>query len=404
MSTQSGLHRAALALGLATLVALPVSGQSLSLDDNPALAGGFGNGAEDEFGLAAAVLAPSPSLGLLPFPSDGTIFSPAITGALALAPNGQYIDAISTNHAVVPKEPFITIDFSVDRITTGIPGSAVAAEFGFGQQPGDIYTTTRRFTHPSSFVGTLGLGPFAGTLPSAGGGGSNKLTFDESVFGLTTAAGIVPAGVPAGPIGLGTHDNVDGFDKMLLVPVPGGPPGAGVYPVHSYFAIAPDEAAVVGGSAADIFDVAASTAGTIPIPYASAISMGLDTAGPNTDSVDALVLWDNGPIGGPATGGPGADPAWDYALFSLAPGSATLAALGLSPGDVLFTDFTGVFAVFAFDSDLGLFADNSGGAPFQNRSNIDALEINEIVPEPASFALAMAGLFAGWGLARRRLG
>ncbi len=391
------------------LLCSSVSAQSLSLDDNPMLAGGFGKGAEDEFGLTGAIpLAPSPSLGLLGFPSDGNIFTPGIPTVLEHIPNGMYIDAFSTNKPIpfaAPGGPVpaITLQFSVDRLTTGLPGSAVFAEAGFVQQMGDIYTSTATFPHPAIFAGMPHPAiPFLGPLPSAGIGGSNALLIDESSFGLTTAVGIVPPGVPAGPLGPGSHDNVDAFDFRSLVPVPGGPPGFGVYPVHSYFAIAPDEAVVVAASAADIFDTAAFAPGTVPVPYASSFSMGLDSLGLNTDSIDALVVFDSGALGGPSNGGPGAEPMRDFALFSLAPGSASLGtAVGAAPksaSDIFFTDFTGSFAVFAFATDLGL-PSGAPGFPFQNQSNVDALEIT--IPEPTSGLLLIGVMALGW-CGRRR--
>ena len=415
MQTAKTLTVPLLAATLVGLLIVPcVHGQSLSLDDNPAFPIssplGFGLGAEDEFGLTGGPgLAPSPSLPLLLTPLDGTIFTPGLPTLFEMTPNGFEIDAQSTNHFPIlqPNLPPITIQFSVDRLTTGAAGSGVAAEFAVGQQPGDIYTSTAVFPSPAMFAGTLGPGPFAGVLPSAGGGGSNALLIDESAFGLTTAAGIVPPGVPAGPIVMGSHDNVDSFDFMPLGPPPGGGPPFGVYPVFSYFAVTPDEAVRVGPplSAADLIDVAPFAPGGVPFPpYAFAGSMGLDSLGPNTDSIDAVVVFDGGMApGGPANGGPGAEPVLDFALFSLAPGSASLAPGVLTPGglsaaDVFFTDFTGAFAIFAFDTDVGL-VPGAPGFPFQNESNIDALEIRQI-PEPTGVGVLLLLVVAG--LASRR--
>lgn len=280
MNTRLTLSLALLLVGTGILVPA-VRGQSLSLDDNPRAPlfspAGLGVGAEDEFGLVGGPgLAPSPSLGLLGFPSDGTIFTPGIPTIMEFTPDGNEIDAFSTNHFRGNNAdlPPVTLHFSVDRLTTGAPGTAVAAEFAVGQQPGDIYSSTAMFPHPAKFAGVLGPGPFAGVLPSAGGGGGNVLSIDESAFGLTTAAGIVPPGVPAGPIGMGTHDNLDAFDFTPQVPVPGGVPGAGVYPMFSYFAISPDEAIRVGTSAADIYDVAPSGGRYVPSALRSVARLG----------------------------------------------------------------------------------------------------------------------------------
>lgn len=368
---------------------------SFSLDDNPfapitSPPGVLpGIGAEDEFGLSGvAGLAPSPSLGIPGVP-DGTLFSGTIAG-LFMVPNGGYIDAFSINHPAPTSN--IPIDFSVDRLTAGI--GAVGAEFAVTQQMGDIYRSAATFTTPAAFVG-LGAGPYAGLLPTAGSapGGSNALLFDESTFGLTTAAGVVPPGVPGGLVAFGSHDNVDAYDHSTQVPSPVA--GFGLYPVSSYFAVSPDEGIAVGVSAADIFDVAALSPGTVPVPFAAAPTMGLDLVGGlNLDSIDALVMFDGGLIGGPANGGPGAEPFLDFALFSLAPGSASLVAFGLSADDVFFTDFSGAFATYVLGTDIGLFP--GPGGPAFGGNNIDALEI----PEPSSVALAalaLVGLMVfGW--------
>ena len=368
--------------GSTLVTAANVQAQSFSIDDNPFVsAGGFGLGAEDEWGFTGGPgLAPSPSL---PFTigGDGSMISPTIGGAEHI-PGAKYLDAFSTNYASIPgsaDDPYLKLSFSVDRLTSGAPGSASAAEFAVGQQPGDIYTSTAALIHPGFFAGVLGPGPFAGPLPSAGVGGTNVLSIDESAFGLTTAVGVVPPGVPAGPITPGSHDNVDAFDTRSVIPTPVG----GVYGTGSYYAVAPDDAALSGGSAADLyFTPAGSPVGGIL--YAPAPTMGLDSFGHNRDSIDALIMFDGGDAEGFTL-----EPGTDYALFSLAPGSSSLAAFGLSPGDVFYTDFTGAFGVYAYDTDLGLLPDLSGGFPFQNRSNVDALTV---IPEPGSFALIGLGL------------
>jgi hypothetical protein len=73
------------------------------------------------------------------------------------------------------------------------------------------------------------------------------------------------------------------------------------------------------------------------------------------DEIDSLVMWDRVAIGFP-------DPGFDFALFSLAPGSATLAMIGASPADIFVTDFMGGFCLFANSGQLGLIgADNVDG-------------------------------------------
>ncbi len=376
-----------LSAGCLVLAGVTAQAQSFSIDDNPFVsAGGFGLGAEDEFGLTGGPgLAPSP---LLPFTigGDGSMISPMI-GGVEHTPGPLYIDAFSTNYLTTanPDNPTLKLNFSVDRITGGAPGSASLAEATVGQQPGDIYTTTASFIHPGFFAGTLGPGPFVGPLASAGGGGSNVLTIDESAFGLMTAAGIIPPGAPGGPVTTGSHDNVDAYDARPVIATPFG----GVYGTGSYYAVNPDAAAAMGASPADLFFTpAGSPVGGIP--YAPAGSLGLDSVGPGRDSIDALLMFDGGDAEGSSV-----EPGADYALFSLAPGSATLGAFGLSPADIFYTDFTGAFGVYVFDTDLGLLP-GAPGFPFQTESNVDALSV---VPEPGSMALLALGSAL---IARRR--
>jgi hypothetical protein len=312
-----------------------------------------------------------------------------------IVPNGNYVDSFSVNTS--DKGGPLEFLFSVDRTSLGVPGTAVAAEAGFNQQPGDIYTSTAHYLAPGFFVGALGVAPYAGPLPAyIGGGASNVLTIDDSALGLLAGVASIPPGVPALPIGLGTHDNVDAFDPWFI-----DTNGDGLSDSWSYFTIYPDEAILAGFlSAADIFVVAPGTPGAAPVPFAPAFSMGLDSVGgPNTDSIDALVMFDNG-TPGPVNEG-GVEPGIDYALFSLSPGSTSLVAFGLNSSDVFFTDFTNAFALYAPSASLGLIG-VPGGEPLVG-DNIDALEIQPI-PEPTSLLLLGLGLagLAGYGWKRRK--
>jgi hypothetical protein len=405
----AGRPAVALAL-LVLLLASPDSApaQSFALDDSPAApaagppAGPIpGCGAENQFGIGVVTgscpnpLAPSPTLSsLVPLSGSGSILAPG--PLVRLSPNGDSIDALSSNHADQTGGAFLLV-LSVDRLSAGAAGSDLAIQAGLHQQPADLFEASRVFAAPGSFAGTLGAGPFAGPLPGAGGGpASNRLLLDDSALGLLAGGSVVAPNLPASPIGAATHDNVDAYDDVDL-----DADGDNLFDAFAYFSINPDEASLVGSSPADLFDVAPNTAAASPTPFASAAAMGLDSGGAGSDSIDALVVFDHGDLGGPGNDGPGGQPGIDYALFSLAPGSASLSAFSLSAGDVLFSDFSGAFAVYATAADLGLVR-STGGDPGAG-DNLDALELRAAPPVPALAPLGralLAGALLAVGLAR----
>ncbi|MCB9845873.1 MAG: hypothetical protein H6811_07820 [Phycisphaeraceae bacterium] len=390
------IHRIGLATFSGLAISVSASGQVFLLDDLP-------NTAEDPFGLllpaaGAGFTAPSPSMGAFGyFPGLplGPVIGPGVPPHL-VPPNGTFINAISDD-----KErdifPTIRLQFTVDRATSGLAGTPLAIESGFFQAPGDVYTSTAAFTHPIAFLGTLTPGiigavpTFGGVLPTAGGGGANVLSFDESVFGMTAIGapgGLTPPGVPTPPTLPGVKDNMNAWNNRPIDIT-----GDMINDMDYFFSVAPAEALVIGVSSADIFDVAAGAGGTVPTPYAPAFTAGLDFFGHTTDDIDALILFDAGLPLGPAWGGPGGEPAIDYALFSLGPGSATLsflaaAGLPVDPATVFFTDFTGSFGIYAYGTDLGI--DPAG--MFPGFANIDGLDF---VPAPGTLSLlALAGIAA----------
>jgi len=374
---------------------------SFGLDDNPSFVGLMGLGAEDPYRVGRAPgagLAPSPSMLMIgAFDGDILMPGPGIPAIQLFTPNGMFVNALSANTPATDQD--IRLDFSVDRLSLGLPGTSVSGQAGLFQQPGDIFTSTAVFTSPGAFAG----GGLGGILPTAGVGGGNVLTVDESA--LTLTASIVPGtligpAVPGAPFGVATHDNVDSFEWSVL-DADGDLRNDG----WMYFSVNPDEAMMVGLSSADIFDVAPGASANPAVPFAPAPSMGLDTfGGPASDDIDALVMWDRNRLGGPAFGGPGAEPGIDYALFSLSTGSATLGALGLSESDIFFTDFTGLFGVYAFGSDIGL---DDHGFHSQWGDNVDALEVTAIddgvvIPEPLTVLGMLMGVSGLAGYIRKR--
>lgn len=335
-----------------------------SLDNNPQAAIGLdpvvvggGTGAEDPFGFVGIALAPSPSLTVGPF-SDATLLQSGIPSGgntpdvHVNAPAGvNFIDALS-GAAPPPMGNAIRLAFSVDRQTVGTLGTPLAQQAARNQQPGDVFGSQQVFPDPLANLYPPGVGfvGAASTLPAGG----NMLLTDESALTLTatgTPGSLIGPEITAAPIAAGTHDNIDALyfkpfdaDADMLADE------------NVYFSVNPDQPGLepLYGSAADIFVLQGEAANV----FAPAMNLGLDLLGPNTDDVDALLLFDLGVAGV-------LEPGLDVALFSLSPGSASLEDVNpLSPGDVFVTDFQNRFMVYATVCNLGMDLDcESAGSP-----------------------------------------
>ncbi len=334
---------------------LPLKGQEFTLDDNPdqpftgpPVPGYYS--AEDPFGLwlppvPQGLIGPSPSLlhpnG--PF-MDSDILWIGLIPILPLSNFGlSYVDSISVDHrSIPPAYGPVGISFSIDRATGGVAGTWSGYEASLHQQPADIYDSSNVYTHPGNFAGQVN----PPILPTAGGGGLNALRYNDSQFGLIA---------PAQPIQQGTHDNIVSFNQQVGL----------TYQNNTFFTLAPAESVLLGLNPSDIGAIAPRG---MPALYTWASSLGLKS---KLDSIDALIVWDNGT---PLLMEPGVD----YALFSVSPGSQILNTWAgpqgqtIDAGAILFTDFTGTFSVYLFSSDLGL-------APAPNMpsgvENVDALDI-----------------------------
>jgi hypothetical protein len=350
-----------LCLLVLTMASGSMFGQEFSLDDDPTfpLTGPFAppfRTAEDEFGLnlpatLAGLIGPSPSLAGIFLDSDILLPGPAPFIAIPFS----YVDSVSSDHNPnnVPMQfvnPWIAIRFSIDRAT----GGRNAADASWNQalimdHPADIFQGSIAFQHPGNWCPSPPpiAPPWGGILPPAGTGGAstNFLISDNTFFRL----------VPF-------PDNIDAYN--VLPPL--NPNN------YVYFTLHHAESVISGFSGADLMVMLPGGATQV---YAPAPTMGLDVyRGPNSDSIDALIIWENG-------GDPGLhDPDIDYALFSLAPGSGTLLTLqgmGLpaGPGTVFFTTFNGNIFVYIWSSDVSI---GPSPAPplLGNRwdTNIDALE------------------------------
>lgn len=229
--------------------------------------------------------------------------------------------------------------FSVNRVAVGLPGSAVDGESVGEDAAGDVYQT---------------LPPF----------GSNSLVIDEEELGLEK-----------GFFG----DNLNGLDLDTL-------------PEPDFVFFSVDDRSNPNSPFQDKILVSKrddQTGKYQPfIPYADGPThMGIN----ELDDLDALILWDVGRRGY-------LDPGEDMALFSLrtisSPSTFTFPGPdkpyipgkkgNLSPADILWTDFTGDFELWAPAEEIGLFPDDE----------LDALDTIIPVPEPS----AVLGIFVLGGL------
>ncbi len=216
--------------------------------------------------------------------------------------------------------------FSVDRVAIGLPGTAVASEArpGSEEAAGDLFVN----------------------LPRSGG---NSLFTEERQLGLTP-----------GFFG-------DDIDALALHEAP-----------TSFTYMSVDFLSVNGALSSSI--LVSDSSASFRVFADGVVDIGLDSM----DDLDALVLLDKGNIGQ-------LDPGLDLALFSISAFSPSAFTSGLggltSPADILITNFTGEFSIWAEATDLGLRRD-------------DELDALETVPEPGSFKLLTIGLIIIWAIRR----
>jgi len=291
---------------------------TFSLDDNPSapltspLVAGFG-ASECEWGLTPWA---SPSLPVVPA-VDGDLLRP---GPVMMSPVNpfNYVDGISTNHLQNPWSGdlwFSTDRASMDFFAVGVPSEDVNR------------TTTGAFPNPLGLLGSLCGGP----VPWSGVNFSPGAAAPFVVF------------IPGAAMGLVVSDGLDALDFYAPTPFLNN---------HLYVTTSAAELALSGANPDNIYI-------TTPFPPYGAtgvfangpLHMGLSSMG-GQDSIDALIMFDGGNI-------TAVNPGQDCALFSLDPCSPTLNALNamgwpVNGGTIFYTEFCGNFAIYAFDTDLGL--------------------------------------------------
>ena len=405
MHTQSSNLLRLGAICAAATLAAPASAQvKFSIDWNGPTVGALdcGSGLPITEGDILAPCAGLPSLGPLPSPkvvvTGGALGLPLYPGCVG-HPGGTIcrieVDAISYG-IDPPLQPTAVIRpgqlwFSVDEYAGGMPGSpappAVWTEFPGGESSAD------------SFVNIFPLPPGA-LLPFASPPGNTGAIDGD---GLATGSPFAypgtglkepnpPSFAPASP-----GDNLDGLDIGPLTST-----GA-FFSLDSNF-VDPCTGMPNAGSAAAIGfvggDVLRATAAGLPVVYAPAGMLGLDIAGgPDSDDLDALVLWENGD--GVFTASrqlydwttPGVIA--DMLLFSVRRGSAVIgmpdSATGtpIEAGDILTTPLPTAFggispfpALFIAAENLGLGTIRTGtlAGACNYGDELDALDITAFSP------------------------
>ena len=277
------------------------------------------------------------------------------------APPGTYIvDALSSGNEAGDRYLF-----SVTAGAVGLPATPVAFEVAVGTPPSQIFPGPPIGPFPPEPEGDVFqiMGPTFGIVAMSLAPVMFAAPIDEFLLGLNVG----PAGPPVG-------DDLNG----LMIRMPAG--GVGT----AYYSLAAGGLGPIGPCGpmpcyqpADII----SPALPLGVPWAPAVGLGLDSLGPGSDDIDALIIQD--------LGLPGAfDPA-DFVAFSLTPGSATLGIAGpgyaAGGGDLLVPDGPDPDPL----PDIFIPAIAFGLVPAMD--NLDA--IDTFRPPPAAPALQ------GWGMA-----
>ncbi|MCA9229904.1 MAG: hypothetical protein KDA57_04580 [Planctomycetales bacterium] len=334
------------------------------------------------------VLIPQPLIGFFPTPNSAEL------DALSYGTEPMLMNGPLVQH----RWTFSVDEFAVGR--PGAPGPSVTTEGAYGNQQAaaDIYSTT------------LGAGPVAPSL------GVNIGLFDgDGGFTLPFASQGLNLREPNPPTvnGQDAGDNLDAWDldQQVSQGVVGAPFNVPIYySLDSAFIDPLDFPNNTGTAQGNGFvggDVLVSySAGGPTNVFAQAFQLGLDHNGPDTDDLDALVLWENGdglfsPSTAPYSWLNGLD---DMLLFSVRRGSAvigqfdSLQGLPIEEGDILMPPTVpgGLPGIFVTAESLGLatFRTNGTADTFQGHGDeLDALDVQQTqVPEPGTLGMGALAL------------
>ncbi|HWN44752.1 MAG TPA: hypothetical protein VNW71_21190 [Thermoanaerobaculia bacterium] len=287
---------------------------------------------------------PSPSIGACPFPvSPAQVFNLVPPGggcdvaagvgpvlevmppAMGLVPMDN-IDGLSAN-TLTPETLSYYLVFSGNRASAGVAGTPYSFEAANTQAASDLWRTL--ITSASPAAAMAACAPVV--VPAPHFLHRNQTGFN---LGRTAAPGIAVAP---------PQDNIDAVELDVLDFT-----GDDIHDVPAYFSLDAASPSLVASGADIYFSPAGSGAFFLfSVPGQIGLMAG--------DNIDSLVMWDRAGIGV-------SNPVFDFVLFSLAPGSPTLAAIGGSPADIFVSDFTGMFCLFTPAVQLGLLGtDNVDG-------------------------------------------
>ncbi len=265
-----------------------------------------------------------------------------------------------SNGEIDPGAPLV-IYFSGDVASVGMPGTDYDHQAQRIQAAGDRFVSNGFAIAPPIAVMQTGLPTFINGPMVPGSSGTfplNILSANQTRYNEIPTLPPMNFNSYVPPAGATRMDDMDAVELL-----PFDLNGDLVHDTPIYFSLDAQSPGLMGGSPADIF-VSPPLVPAYSL-FAPAPSMGLF----HVDEVDALAVWDvNGDLQADLQ-----NPLTDFALFSLAPGSATLAGPDggwgtpddFSPADIFVTDFSGAHVLFLSAQALGMqFADN-----------IDALDV-----------------------------
>jgi hypothetical protein len=315
----------------------------------------------------------------------GPVVPPVLPPAVIEINIGGEVDGLSFGRAPNAFRTNAAAVFSLDRGSSGLPGTASANEFnsggGVSEQSSDVFQST--------YNGTNTLFADGDGVVQAGNPNPAAFPLGTSEFPTFPFPPIPP------PVG---GSDLDALDLQANLLGAGSPTGRMFYSLSS-------ASAAPFFTGADVL-VDPTGMGNPPNLYANEFQLGIlpIPLPPGNNDVDALVVYDDGDN----LFGPGRD----IILFSLAPNSIYLGqidpfmGLPVEPGDILMdaasaqmilgtAPGTGAAILHTAES-LGLYTMRQGSP---SGDNLNALDI---VPEPASLLLLAAGPFAPPRLARGR--